>query len=189
MRRSGSTVAGDLGDPRRKKTSGRRSGALPVTWLGGEGVWVNGGARGHVGEARGRLWSRWCSSAHSGSFGRPRGREQRGGEEKWIGQGGRGGAEERQRGVALAGEAGRRAGGVALCPCARVGHTPGRLAPGGRHRWWAGPACWPLGCTVSGCTGKHQVVFFPFCFLFYFSDICFDLKEILNHFIFLCQFL
>ena len=41
-RRSGSTVAGDLGDPRRKKTSGRRFEALLVTWLGGDGVWVNG---------------------------------------------------------------------------------------------------------------------------------------------------
>ena len=34
----------------------------------------------------------------------------------------------------------RQAGGVAARPCARAGHTPGRLAPGGRQRWWAGPA-------------------------------------------------
>ena len=53
-----------------------------------------------------------------------------------------GGTEKKRRGVALAGEAGRRAGGVALRPCARAGHMPGRLAPGGRRRWWAGLACW-----------------------------------------------
>ena len=34
-----------------------------------------------------------------------------------------------------------------------------------------------------------QVRFLPFVFLFYFSDICFDLVKILNHFIYLCQFL
>ena len=43
------------------------------------------------------------------------------------------------------GQAGRKAGGVARRPCARVGHTPGRLAPGGRRRWWAGLACWARG--------------------------------------------
>ena len=40
------------------------------------------------------------------------------------------------------GQAGRERGGVARWPCARAGHTPGRLAPGGRRRWWAGLACW-----------------------------------------------
>ena len=40
------------------------------------------------------------------------------------------------------GQAGRERGGVARWPCARAGHTPGRLAPGGRRRWWAGLASW-----------------------------------------------
>ena len=72
---------------------------------------------------------------------REREKEQHG-RERGIRPGDRGGTEKKRRGVALAREAGRRAGGVALRPCARAGHTPGRLAPGGRRRWWAGLACW-----------------------------------------------
>ena len=49
------------------------------------------------------------------------------------------------------GQAGRERGGVALRPCARAGHTPGRLAPGGRRRWWAGLACW-----ASQLAGPHR---------------------------------
>ena len=52
------------------------------------------------------------------------GRKQRRGEEKWLGQRGRGDAEEKQCGVTLAREVGKRSGGTALCPCARVGHAP-----------------------------------------------------------------
>ena len=73
----------------------------------------------------------------------------------------RGGAWRRARHPRDEGED-RQAGGVAARPCARAGHTPGRLAPGGRRRWRAGPA----GPQVS--TGR----FFHFLFLFYFSDIC-----------------
>ena len=75
-------------------------------------------------------------------FGREREGEGAARERGGIRPGDRGGTEKKRRGVALAREAGRRAGGVALRPCARAGHTPGRLAPGGRRRWWAGLACW-----------------------------------------------
>ena len=60
---------GDLGDPRRKKRSGP---ALRGVWRRvsrQRGVGVGGGAPGHVGEARGRRWPRWCTSAAAGAFG------------------------------------------------------------------------------------------------------------------------
>ena len=51
---------------------------------------------------------------------------------------------------------------------------------------WAGPALAAVGLRRE----EAQVSLpFYFCFLFYFSDICFDLKKILNHLFNLCQFL
>ena len=56
---------------------------------------------------------------------------------------------------------------------------------GGLGRLLAGPASW------LGCTGRSPGKLLPFIFFFCFliSDICFDLNNILNHFINLCQFL
>ena len=69
-----------------------------------------------------------------GEEGRARGRvrESRGG----------GVASSRDTEARRGGQAGRERGGVARWPCGRAGHTPGRLAPGGRRRWWAGLASW-----------------------------------------------
>ena len=86
------------------------------------------------------------------------------------------------------GQAGREGGGGAARRCARwararppVGEEDDR---GGGQ--WAGPAL-----AAAGLHREEAQVSLPFyfCFLFYFSDICFDLIKILNHFITLCQFL
>ena len=66
-------------------------------------------------------------------------------------------------------------------------------ARGGRRRraavvGWA--ACWlgrPAGWAAQGGAQVSFSLLFIFCFLI--SDICFDFKKILNHFISLCQFL
>ena len=60
---------GDLGDPRRKKRSGQ---ALRGVWRRvsrQRDVGDGGGAPGHVGEASGRRWPRWCTSVAAGAFG------------------------------------------------------------------------------------------------------------------------
>ena len=59
---------------------------------------------------------------------------------------------------------------------------------GGGQVGWAGQLGRP-GRTVLGQTaaGKRQVGF-PISFSFLFSDICFDLIKILNHFILFCKF-
>ena len=78
---------------------------------------------------------------------------------------------------------------------ASVGHTPfpcqgGRRQRRGGQAGWA--ASWLGRPAAAGLRrgGEAQVSpsFFYFCFLI-FSDICFDLINILNHLIFLCQFL
>ena len=54
----------------------------------------------------------------------------------------------------------------------------------GLGRLLAGPASW------LGCTGRSPGKLLPFIFFcFLISDICFDLKNILNHLFNLCQFL
>ena len=53
---------------------------------------------------------------------------------------------------------------------------------------WAG--CWlgqPAGWAAQWRSPGKLLLLIIFCFLI--SDICFDLKKILNHFISLCQFL
>ena len=55
---------------------------------------------------------------------------------------------------------------------------------------WAGLANWAdQAAQEQAAQGGKRQVGFPFLFLFYFSDICFDLVIILNHFIYLCKFL
>ena len=59
------------------------------------------------------------------------------------------------------------------------------------HGQLAGLACWPLGQArlhreVSA--GGFSSLLLLFCFCFLFSDICFDLIKILNHFILFYKF-
>ena len=91
------------------------------------------------------------------------------------------GGEGRQAGEQVAWRGGARA---------RRPHSPPSIEDaddrggGGLGRLLAGPASW-LGCT--GRSPGKLLLLFIFCFLI--SDICFDLKNILNHLFTLCQFL
>ena len=133
-----------------------------------------GGACRHGERARGSRWLRQRRAAATAALGRSRGRarERRGGH--WReGEGVReaeGSAWRRRGPPAASGEAG---GGRRVL--ARVGHTRAVLLAGGRRRLasasWLGWPAGPLGCQVGG-PGKG---FSFICFLFYFSDICFDL--------------
>ena len=84
------------------------------------------------------------------------------------------------------------AGDVAAGERARDMHSASRHEEEDRG---GGGLGWPTGPARPHSAGPAQELaagkfpFFPFCFLFYFSDICFDLIIILNHFIFFCQFL
>ena len=89
------------------------------------------------------------------------------------------------------GQAGREAGGVAPMRAGgeRVPLSSWREERDDWQRQSAGPACWAAGLHREVSAGKRFSTYFLFCFCFLFSDICFDLIKILNHFIFLCQFL
>ena len=124
------------------------------------------GARVCEGESRGRGGGRGRVRERSGWLRGVSGASRRGGERAGRQRGRWRGAAER----------------------ARVGHAPVLLS--GRKTTeegqWAGPAlaAGPARPHRSWAAGKS-----PSLFLFYFSDICFDLVIILNQFISLCQFL
>ena len=104
-------------------------------------------------------------------------------DEAWRRPGHRG--EERRPGK----QASRWRGAVAR---ARAGHTPLPLSGRRRQRrevGWAG--CWlgqPAGWAAQW-RGPGKLLLYSFLFFFKFSDICFDLINILNHLFNLCQFL
>ena len=176
MRGKGEGLTGS----RMKKTAssgrpcGRRIGRRhPAAVVGEEGPWrrlgvlrpcvgrrrgarVLGGVPGLVREARGRRWPRQQQAAATVALGCVREKEQR---RRWgrgserEGSRGRGGAEEKARGVVVAsGEADEQGGGVAssgacaeslLCLLARGGRRQGGGGGLGRtvldqHRSWAG---------------------------------------------------
>ena len=83
-----------------------------------------------VGEARPWLWARQKWPVAAVALGREReseGEERRGPGESERGTGHRGDVRAFQGDE----EDARQAGGMAAPPCARAGHTPSRLAPGG----------------------------------------------------------
>ena len=123
-----------------------------------------------------------CERESEGEEGRAGGEGERAGGRRGVVQGHRG-AEGR------AGRQGERwRGAVAR---ARAGHTPLPLSGRRRQRretGWA--ACWlgrPAGWAAQWRSPGKLLLLFIFCFLI--SDICFDLKKILNHLFNLCQFL
>ena len=99
-----------------------------------------GGARGYVGEARGRLWVRQRRAVATSSARLSRERDKGGDEHGGRSERARGGAWRRPEGSGrpTKQEVAKRVG-------ARGGHTPScPLARGGRRQAgsWAGPACW-----------------------------------------------
>ena len=133
----------DGGDHRRPRS---RSAALEMQqsfwrrvtrWRGRR---RRGGARGYVGEARGRLWVRQRRAVATSSARLSRERDKGGDEHGGRSERARGGAWRRPEGSGrpTKQEVAKRVG-------ARGGHTPScPLARGGRRQAgsWAGPACW-----------------------------------------------
>ena len=146
-----------------------------------------GGARGLYGGARGRRGARRWRAAAAAVL-RVRGRESRG-------RGGGRGRVRAVRGSCVAtfrtsrrrggGQPGRCRGGTAVST--RRPHASGLLAGGGGRLALASRLGRPAGPHRGG---EAQVSPSFLLFLFSnFSDICFDLINILNHLILLCQFL
>ena len=79
------------------------------------------------------------------------------------------------------------AGDVATGERARDTHGASRREE--EDRGGGGLASWAAQLGLWAAQGAKRQVGFPFLFLFYFSDICFDLVILLKHFIYLCQFL
>ena len=76
------------------------------------------------------------------------------------------------------------------CACEHAAASGRGEEDDGGLQWWAGPAAGWAGQLAGPHSGGAQVsssCYIFFCFLI--SDICFDLKNILNHLFNLCQFL
>ena len=84
------------------------------------------------------------------------------------------------------------AGRVAVAGCGAGTHLLGEGEKTTEEEaGWAGLASWAgqaAQCWAS-TEDRRQVSLFSLIFSFLFFDICFDLIKILNHFIYLCQFL
>lgn len=139
----------------------------------------HGGARGYVGEARGRLWVRQRRAVAMSSARLSRERD-RGDEHGGRSERGPGWRVASSRGV---GEANQAGGGQRVHP--RVGHTLGVLLARWRRRLasasWAGPhsAGPQLGRLA---TGQRQVFSLSlFLLMFSISFLCFELVTIPTH--------
>ena len=140
------------------------------------GVGVGGGAPGHVGEARGRRWPRWLTSAAAGAFGE---REQRRGRKPWESERVQGKVGAMHVALGVDSSSGKQARGGRTRARARRprARPPGKGKTTGRSPWWAGPASYS-----AGPVGGRQVSFlcsvlFLFCFPFINSFChCFELQ-------------
>jgi len=184
VRRACSAARGKLwsrrsgdGDPRRpeaKKATATAPRDAPACVARRRASERGGGAPARVGETRGRRWLRQWRVAATAAFGRGEREQGRKRGEKRGGRPDRDGTRDVAQRVALAGE---RAGRLVAWWHGGAGASATRLSDWREDNddwhWASGPAGLLGQARPRVSTGK----LFPFCFLFYFSDICSDLVE------------